>query len=249
MMATARMIGGLALLVALAGCDLPGRPGTLTKAPSPKAGTALGVGAPAPLPLEQAARNFVDVIARVEPVAEAACRRQSAQQNCDFLIGVEMDPAQPPNAYQTLSDTGRPQIIFTISLIAEARNSDELAFVLGHEASHHILGHLESSQQEALNGAILGGILAIFGGADAGGVERAQQIGAQLGALRYSKDHELQADQMGTVLAYRAGYDPVLGAQFFNRLPDPGNGFLSSHPGNAERQRVVAQTYAAMSRE
>lgn len=245
----ARLWLGLAVIAGLSGCSfLPDQGSGPKDARAPQMQHASLVGAAPPrLSMDQAARNFAEVLARLEPVAEAACRKQSQSRACDFQIGVDMNTDELPNAYQTLGDNGRPQIIFTISLIAEARNSDELAFVLGHEAAHHILGHLATSQKEALNGAILGGILASVTGGNAKEVERAQQIGAQFGALRFSKEHELEADELGTILAYQAGYNAVVGAEFFNRLPDPGAGFLNSHPGNDARQAVVYATYARVS--
>lgn len=238
-----RGILGLLAAALLSACSPIGLRGPVAPA-GVDAQAALATVVPARLSLQQAAQNFTEVVERVEPVAEDTCRRQSTGQNCDFQIGVEMDPRQPPNAYQTQDANSRPQIIFTIALIAEARNSDELAFVLGHEAAHHIRAHLAASEQDALRGAILGGLIASAGGGDAGAVERAQRMGAQLGALQFSKAHELEADELGTAIAYHAGYDPRIGAMFFARLPDPGDGFLNSHPANSQRQAVVAATYA-----
>jgi Zn-dependent protease with chaperone function len=37
------------------------------------------------------------------------------------------------NAYQTLEKDGRPLVVFSIGLLKAARNTDEVAFVLGHE--------------------------------------------------------------------------------------------------------------------
>ena len=54
-----------------------------------------------------------------------------------------------------------------LSLIAEARNRDELAFVMGHEAAHHIAGHIGRSRNTAMAGAVLLGTIAALGGADA----------------------------------------------------------------------------------
>ncbi|MFN4204725.1 MAG: peptidase M48, partial [Tabrizicola sp.] len=36
--------------------------------------------------------------------------------------------------------------------------------------------------------------------------------------------------------------DPVRGSGFFDRLPDPGDKFLGSHPPNAQRKAQVAAT-------
>lgn len=203
--------------------------------------------APPPLAPAVALANFAAVVAEVEPLAEAACLRYArADVDCDFAIKVDPDPDQPPNAYQTLDPSGRPLIVFNAALIAEAQNRDELAFVLGHEAGHHIAGHLAQTQRDAMTGAILGGVLASVVGADGATVETAAQLGATVGFLRFSKAHELEADRIGTIIAWRAGYDPVLGAAFFSRLPDPGNSFLSTHPANADRQAVVEGTVAQL---
>ena len=194
-----------------------------------------------------AARAFLEVLDRVEPVAEAACRQQRPDLNCDFLILVDNDASKAPNAFQTLEpQTGRPVIGFTLSLIAEARSADELAFVLGHEAGHHIAGHLPRQKQSAAAGAVLLGVIAALGGADAAVVENASQIGASVGARRYSQDYELEADSLGTLIAWRAGYNPEAGAAFFSRLPDPGNSFLGSHPPNAARMQRVTATLEAI---
>ncbi|KFI32786.1 peptidase M48 [Haematobacter missouriensis] len=189
-----------------------------------------------------AAHNFIVVVDRMEPVVEAECRRQQPRRDCDFLIAVDDRPGQPANAFQTLDAEGRPVLAFTLALIADARNQDEIAFIMGHEAGHHILGHLPRAQQQAAAGAMILGTLATLSGADAEGIKQAEGMGASMGARTYSKNYELQADELGTILAYRAGFDPARGAQFFHRIPDPGDRFLGSHPPNSERQRVVMTT-------
>ena len=191
---------------------------------------------PAKLSARQARANFAAVVNRVEPVAEAQCRANSPELNCDFNIVVIANSRLPPNAFQTQDRAGRPIIGFTISLIRDARNQDELAFVMGHETAHHIARHLEKQRQSAIAGQIIGGLAAqgLGGDFDAG-----RQIGATIGARAYSKSNELEADALGTVIARRAGYDPVKGAQFFTRIPDPGDIFLGTHPPNAARIETV----------
>ena len=172
---------------------------------------------------DQTARTFAQVVRRVEPVAEQVCRERTTDVDCDFRIVVDDRARLPANAYQTLDDNGRPIIAFTIALIANARNADELAFVMSHEAAHHIRGHITRQQQNAAAGAL---IFAGLASATGGNVEAAQKIGANVGARSYSKDFELEADELGTILTARAGYDPLRGSQFFNRIPDPGDRFL-----------------------
>ena len=187
-------------------------------------GSALG--------LRAGTQAFARAVARVEPVAERMCVRSTKGLNCDFKILLDDNPRKPPNAFQTLERSGRPVI--------------EIAFVLGHEAAHHIKNHLARQRTNAIAGAVLLGNLATLTGAGAIGVQTAQELGAAVGARSYSKDFELEADRLGTVITARAGYDPVLGSKFFTRIPDPGDRFLGTHPPNADRVKAVRDTAAKL---
>lgn len=194
-----------------------------------------------------AARNFVQVVERLEPVAEQVCRVNAPQLDCDFRIVVDDRPGQLANAYQTRDAQGRPILAFTVALLGEVQNADELAFVLSHEAAHHIAGHLDRQSRNAAIGATVFGQLASgLGGGNADVVRTAQQIGAGVGARSYSINFELEADALGTTIAKHAGYDPVNGAQFFLRIPDPGDTFLGTHPPNAQRMEIVRRTAAGL---
>ena len=228
-----------AVVLLMAGCT-----GGAISTPSGSDG-ASPAGPPAS-PGETAVRSFVQVVRTVEPVAERECKSRTTQINCDFKIVVDDRPDQPANAFQTVDKSGRPIIAFTVQLIEDARNRDELAFVLGHEAAHHIAGHIERQQQNAVAGAVIAGSLAVLLGGNAEAVEVAQRQGAQVGARSYSKDFELEADALGTVITVRAGYDPVRGAQFFTRIPDPGDRFLGTHPPNAQRIATVKRVAAGL---
>lgn len=226
------------MLALLAGCSIEVEP---VAAPTPDV-----PGVTTSDDLDTKARSFVDVVSTVEPVAERECRSRTTQVNCDFKIVVDDRPDQPPNAFQTVDRSGRPIVAFTVALIADARNEDELAFILGHEAAHHISGHIDKQQQNAVATAVIAGSLAVLLGGSAEAVETAQQRGALVGARSYSKQFELEADALGTVIAARAGYDPVRGAQFFTRIPDPGNRFLGTHPPNAQRIETVKRVAAGL---
>lgn len=190
--------------------------------------------------------QFRTVVSRVEPVAERYCKKTNPRRNCDFKIVVDQREGLPPNAFQTLDRDGRPVLGFTQSILADVRNADEIAFVLSHEAAHHIRSHIPRAQQNATAGAILLGGLASIAGGGGAAIDAAADIGASVGARSYSKDFELEADATGTVIAKRAGYNPVRGAQYFNRIPDPGDVFLGTHPPNAERIATVKRTAAGL---
>ncbi|KGJ05915.1 Peptidase family M48 [Paracoccus halophilus] len=230
-----------AVVLSLAGCVAQPIPQPRT---DPVAPVATSVTPSPDLPREAgaAARAFVSVIQRMEPAVERECMQRRTQPiNCDFRFVVDDRPGLEPNAYQTIDSSGRPIIGFTLSLIGEARNVDELAFVVGHEASHHILGHINRKSSAATMGAvILGGLASAYGG-DSSMIQTAQDFGAQFGARFYSKDWELEADYLGAIITLNAGFDPEHGAQFFARIPDPGDKILGTHPSNASRMAQVAR--------
>lgn len=238
-----RIWAGLMALALLSAC-VPASP------PLPRAPVAAPPAPSAPemprLPSDTAVRNFVAVVQRLEPVTEDICRARTRGVNCDFLIVVDDRLGQPPNAFQTLDRQGRPVLGFTLSLIGDARNPDEIAFVLGHEASHHILGHLPQTQANAQGAAMAAAILAAASGASPQAAEQITGMAATVGARSYAKEFELEADAMGAEIAYRSGYDPVLGTGFFDRLPDPGDAFLGTHPPNTARKALVAQVVARL---
>ncbi len=193
---------------------------------------------------KQAARAFVNVANRMEPVMERECRARTRNVSCDFKILVDDRPNQQPNAFQTLDSTGRPLIVFNAGLIRMARNEDEIAFVMGHEGAHHIEGHIPKQRDNAIAGAVIFAGLATLSGGDASSVRSAQELGAQVGARTYSKEFELEADELGTILTIKSGYNALRGAEFFNRIPDPGDKFLGTHPPNAQRKAIVRKTAA-----
>jgi len=227
-------------LAALAGCVSTVEPQQPAEQPRPVQAQKK----PEP-PTRAEVQRFSTVVKTVEPVAERECRaRTGAGTNCDFRIVVDDRPNQPVNAYQTLDKSGRPIVAFTLAMISEVRNADELAFVMGHEAAHHIEGHIPRQQQNAMAGAVLLGGLAALTGAGSDGVRVARDLGASVGARSYSKDFELEADALGTVITRKAGYNPVRGAEFFNEIPDPGDRFLGTHPPNAQRIETVRRVDA-----
>ena len=217
-------------LCAVAACDVPVQ---TVNAPSKPLQTVKRTGGP------QSINDFRAVVRRIEPVAERACRQFSPQLNCDFLITVDDRPGLGANAYQTYEKSGRPLIAFTPALFLEMRNRDELAFALAHETAHHIEGHISQTQSSAQTGALVGAVLGSVIGLDPSGIETATNIGGTVGARRYSKGFELEADSLGARIAQQSGYDPLRGVLYFQDASDPGDRFLGTHPPNGDRIRVV----------
>lgn len=201
--------------------------------------------APEPQDIPVSVALAIEVTRRMEPVAESICRAQTPRQNCDFEFLVHRDPRAGVNAFQTINpDTGRPVIILTVGLIRSVRNADELAFVIGHETAHHIAEHIGQQEAAARAGAQIFGATAQEQGATREEIIAAAQQGAELGLRQFSQRAELEADSLGTQITCRAGFDPIVGAEFFAQLPDPDAGVFSTHPPNRARIQIVRDTSA-----
>lgn len=106
----------------------------------------------------------------------------------------------------------------TRALLALMNNEAELAFVLGHEVGHITARHSDSRQKVAQRNVLLGTLgQAVLGGLLGNG--RLGQIGNQIGQaginrlvvgnlMSHSRGDEFEADDLGTIYAQKAGYDP-----------------------------------------
>ena len=108
-------------------------------------------------------------------------------------------------------------------LILAARNEAQLASVLGHELAHLSQRHFSRSQENAqksqkmaLAGMLAGLVAVAAGGGDAGIAAIAgSQAASQDAALRYSRQHEQEADRVGMQNLAAAGMEPHGAAGMF----------------------------------
>ncbi len=187
--------------------------------------------------------RFDTVVHRMLPVIGRECRARGGLK-CRFAIVVDANPKVPPNAFMSLDRAERPVIVFTSGLLGDTRNADELALVLGHEVAHHLLAHVPVTRESVWEEALLGGMDAAVKGGSEKEIRAAEQRGALKAVLGFSKKFEMQADELGAVLALKAGFDPVRGAEYFVRMKNPRNRFLSTHPPNSTRRAAVRRVVA-----
>ncbi len=71
-----------------------------------------------------------------------------------------------------------------------------------------------------------------------------QAIGAgtNIGMLKFSREHESEADHFGLIFMAMAGYDPHAAPSFWERMTKAGSGqeppeFMSTHPSHNTRIR------------
>jgi len=139
-------------------------------------------------------------------------------------------------------------VYFTRGILAQFNNEAELIGVLGHEMGHINARHSVSQQSKQQIGQLLlvGGML--ISEKFASYAEAAMQ-GMQLLFLKYSRDDEREADQLGVAYSSKIGYDAQKMADFFQVLEkmslESSHGgvptFLSTHPDPGDRYNSVKQ--------
>jgi Zn-dependent protease with chaperone function len=147
---------------------------------------------------------------------------------------------------------GGPMFV-NIGTITAASNEAELAGVMAHEMSHVYMQHsAKLAHKDQTIGAIAGIAGAILGATTKGTVGSLAQEGVQFGAqglvLKYSRTDEAQADAVGAIIMYKAGYNPKALADFFQKLGAGGSAgpqFLSDHPNPGNREAAIEKEVAS----
>src|SRR5688572_6878720 len=133
--------------------------------------------------------------------------------------------------------------VFT-GILPHTRNEAGLAAVMGHEMAHAVARHgSQRLLRTSMAQTIMAGAQFSFTDMDPRqrqAVMAAIGAGAQYGVLLpFSREHELEADQMGLLYMARAGYDPREAISFWERMSGAGGQqppeFASTHPSHGTR--------------
>lgn len=141
---------------------------------------------------------------------------------------------------------GGPMFV-NIGTITAAANEAQLAGVMAHEMSHVYMQHSAKQASKAQTTSMLAGLAGAVLGATVGGTaQELGQAGIQMSAqglmLKYSRTDESQADAVGAVILYKAGYNPRALADFFKTLEAQGGTppqILSDHPNPGNREQAI----------
>lgn len=148
------------------------------------------------------------------------------------------------------------KVAFYTGIMPICQDETGIAVVMGHEVAHAIANHArERMSQGMVANGLLGGIQVAMGE----NPSLTQTIflqaigyGGQVGMLKFSRDQELEADQLGLIFMSIAGYDPRQAPAFWERMNANSGGasppeFLSTHPGPIRRiERLQEQMPDAM---
>ncbi len=150
--------------------------------------------------------------------------------------------------------------VFVYTGIMELTTSnDELAAVMGHEIAHALLRHGGERMSAAMAAQAGGQIGSIALGASAGSgasqvFGQLYGIGAQVGVLLpHSRAQESEADEVGMILAAKAGYEPSGALSLWRKMDAYSKskgqnvpGFLSTHPTTTDRIAAIQAKMGAI---
>ncbi len=131
-------------------------------------------------------------------------------------------------------------VYVTKGLLLEMDSEAQLACVLGHEAGHITARHSVDQLQKALGMQVL--VAAVGAGTGSPDAEAVAKVVSALTQLKFSRDHEYQADELGVRYAVRDGYNPhgmIELLSIFLRLSSDSGGHIgdifSTHPDTRKR--------------
>ena len=134
-------------------------------------------------------------------------------------------------------------------ILPVTQDEASLAIVLGHEIAHAVARHSAeqmSTQMKQQYGVQALGSLANILGVGSTAVSIGQMVAAQglnFANLKYSRNHESEADHMGLIFAAMAGYNPQAAVTFWQRMAAANQNqtaeFLSDHPSDATRVKQI----------
>lgn len=135
------------------------------------------------------------------------------------------------------------KVAFYTGILPVCQGESGVAVVMGHEVAHALAGHSAEQVSNALfaQGLLIGGNVAISNDQWRNVFNSLYPVGAQLTMLKYGRNMELDADEMGLYLMAMAGYNPQEAVNFWQRMEQASAGkqappeFLSTHPSSGNR--------------
>lgn len=162
----------------------------------------------------------------------AVCDRPNLPYSFKVLNSKEVNALAAPGGF----------IYIFKGLVDMMPTDDELAGVMGHELGHVVKRHTVHQIEKNMGMSILFGI--VFG--DRGAFLQNLALNAIMAG--YSREDERQADQLGFIHSYKAGYNPysmLIGLQKLSDMDpnqDQHNDLFSDHPEGRARVAMIRET-------
>ena len=136
-------------------------------------------------------------------------------------------------------------------MLLESESEAELAGVLAHEIAHVSQNHLQRFDDKTDKQSYLmaAGMLAaaLVNSSEASQAIAASTVaGAAQQSINFTREHEWEADRVGTRILQKSGYNPQGLADFFSKLKNSENAkeFLQTHPLSVNRMADTVQRVA-----
>ena len=196
---------------------------------------------------------------RLQDYVQAVGRNVSSVSDREMPYEFTVVASRVPNAFALPGG----KIFISAGLLSRMSNERQLAAVLGHETGHVSALHNVKGMQRAMGGQVLVQVVgAIIGGNKGAVAEAATRVASTMINLKYSREYEYQADELGISYMTRAGYNPwgmveLLEVLYKQSQREPGSlgEMLRTHPltskriDNAESIIRAGPDYADFSRE
>lgn len=149
------------------------------------------------------------------------------------------------------------KIIVYAGLLSYIEREEEIAFILGHEIAHALLDHSrtkvssEQTRNTVSSATWLGSIaLDLMGFNGAADLTRAAVNVANLTSHYFltqpwGRDQELEADKLGLIINYLAGYNVSYAPSFWKRFSEENLNdfdFFSTHPSDEKRIQILNES-------
>lgn len=136
------------------------------------------------------------------------------------------------------------KVAFYTAILPICKDENGVAVVMGHEVAHAIANHGRERMSQAMIEQMGLSTLSAAMGQNPTATQQifmqAIGMGTNVGMLKFSRQHESEADHIGLIFMALAGYDPNLAPAFWKRMIDMNKGekppeFLSTHPSDETR--------------
>jgi predicted Zn-dependent protease len=191
-------------------------------------------------------QTYNDMVKRVGVRIQKAVEEYMASKNLTSELNGfqwEFNVLDDPNTVNAWCMPGG-KVAFYTGIMPICKDENGVAVVMGHEVAHAIANH---GRERMSQGLVANGLLGTISGAMGQDPTLTQQVfmqavgmGTQIGMLKFSRQHESEADKIGLIFMAMAGYDPNEAPKFWSRMSTMSGGqqppeWLSTHPSHETR--------------
>ena len=183
---------------------------------------------------------------------EAAWKRIAEADGFE-VVQINYEKDDSPNAWVKFQSQKNFSVHVTQGLMKILDSEEQIAGVLGHEIGHVRLGHYNKGVGRNVGWTLLSIGLGKVGGNAGKIAQAAGNVGMNLAESGFSRGQEVEADDYGTELLKKAGYDPyglyrAMKAFADNKFVTQASGF-NSHPPTARRLKHLMDKAKAVKGE